>query len=115
MIRKPDAAYIAPGRLSDDQYDDDGYCTVVPDLVVEVLSPNDLASRVNAKVDDWLDAGVKLVWVVDPDAEIVQVHTASGSTQRLRSKDTLSDAGVLPGFSLSLADVFRRTVAKPQS
>jgi Uma2 family endonuclease len=62
LVRKPDVAYIGLGRLKADQLPD-GFCTIAPDLVVEVLSPHDLASRVNVKVGEWLDAGVKLVWV----------------------------------------------------
>ena len=109
LFRKPDVAYVGPGRLSDEQYHEDGSCTVVPDLVVEVLSPNDLASRVNSKVDEWLDAGVRLVWVIDPDTKTVHEYTLAGPTRRYRRTDVLSGGAILPHFSLPLADLFSRT------
>jgi Uma2 family endonuclease len=106
-VRKPDTAYIAPGRLTDVQYDEEGFCTVVPDLVAEVISPHDLAYAVNERLEDWLAAGVKLIWVVHPVKKTVEVHLAENS-HRLRVGDTLTADPVLSGFSLPLADLFAR-------
>lgn len=114
LVRKPDVAYIGLGRLKADQLRD-GFCTIAPDLVVEVLSPHDLASRVNVKVGEWLDAGVKLIWVVDPESQTVQVFSTTGPNQRLRDPDVLTAGTVLPGFSLPIATLFHLsdTVTKP--
>jgi Uma2 family endonuclease len=107
-IRKPDVAYISPGRLTDEQYEDEGFCTVVPDLVVEVISPNDLAYAVNEKLEEWVEAGVKLVWIVHPEKKTVDVYL-DGSSHRLRAGDRLTADPVLPGFALPLVDLFART------
>ncbi|MBC8231538.1 Uma2 family endonuclease [bacterium] len=62
-VRAPDIVFISQKRLP--ALLPDGYFELVPDLVVEVVSPNDTARKVREKVNDWLDAGVRLVWVVD--------------------------------------------------
>src|SRR6187551_2491614 len=65
-VRKPDVSFIGRERYSLDQLSD-GFLRIAPDLVVEVISPNDLAEDVEQKVEEYLGAGVRLVWVVDPD------------------------------------------------
>lgn len=105
-VRKPDAAFIAWDRLTTEQYEDEGYCQVCPDLVVEVTSPNDLAWEVVAKRELWLAAGVRVVWEVDPDARLVYAHSAEG-VRRFREADTLTGDPVLPGFAVPVADLFR--------
>jgi Uma2 family endonuclease len=107
-VRKPDAAFVSLERMPVEDYVPDGYCTVVPDLVVEVISPNDLATNLEAKRDEWLNAGVRSVWIVDPDAKTVRIHRADGSVGFLRERDVLSDETVLPGFALPVADLFRK-------
>lgn len=109
-VRKPDTAYIAPGRLTDEQYDENGFCAVVPDLVAEVVSPHDLAVAVNEKLEEWLAAGVKLVWIVHPEHKTVDVYS-KGSSRRLREGDTLTAEPVLPGFAVPVSDLFARTGA----
>ncbi|MFO0848405.1 MAG: Uma2 family endonuclease [Gemmataceae bacterium] len=105
-VRKPDAAFIAWDRLTTEQYEDEGYCQVCPDLVVEVTSPNDLAWEVVAKRELWLAAGVRVVWEIDPDARLVFAHSAAGVT-RFREDDTLTGDPVLPGFAVPVADLFK--------
>ncbi len=106
-VRKPDMAYIAPGRLTDDQYDEGGYCPLVPDLVAEVISPHDLAYAVNEKLEEWLAVGVKLLWIIHPERKTVDVYRGN-STHRLRESDTLTAEPVLPGFSVPVAELFTR-------
>jgi Uma2 family endonuclease len=111
-VRRADAAYIALDRLTPAQYEAEGHCTVCPDLVVEVVSPNDLASELNRKTEEWLAAGAKLVWVIDPDPKIVFCHTPTGVVIR-READTLTGDPVLPGFNVPVADLFRLPTATP--
>jgi Uma2 family endonuclease len=80
---------------------------MAPDLVVEVVSPSDRASEVSAKAATWLDAGVRPVWVVDPQVRLASVHHPDGLVTVLREDGVLDGEGVLPGFRLSLADLFR--------
>ena len=83
-----------------------GFQPIVPDLVVEVLSPSNTAAEVNEKVRIYLAAGVRLVWVVDPVAEVVTVYEPDGAARLLRPGEALDGGAVLPGFALPLDDLF---------
>ena len=107
-IRKPDGAFISFDSLPESDYEPDGFCTTVPDLIWEVVSPNDLAYEIDAKIEEWLAAGVKATWVFHPRNRTVQVLRADGTTALLRERDTLTEPSVLPGFSVSVADLFDR-------
>lgn len=105
-VRAPDAAFVRtdqvppPGARS-------GFVELAPDLVVEVVSPSDRASDVLAKALAWIDAGVRLVWVVDPASRSVTVHRPGGMAGIVRGDGAqLAGEDVLPGLLLVLADVF---------
>ena len=106
-VRRADAAFIELARLSEEQFRTQGHCRVAPDLVVEVVSPNDSADDVDAKVVDWLSAGVRLVWVISPAAGHIRVYPSDAQGTILRSTDTLAGEPVLPGFAVPVADLFR--------
>lgn len=106
-VRKADAAFVHRERLSLDQFRAGGFCRAVPAVVAEVISPNDLADNVDLKVEEWLSAGVALVWVVSPQTRTVRAYDGDGTGRFLRMKDTLTGNGVLPGFELPLAKLFR--------
>jgi Uma2 family endonuclease len=78
---------------------------VAPDLVVEVLSPNDEAPNINRRVDDFLLAGTRLIWVIDPENRIAAIYRADQTGGYVREGQTLSGEDVLPGFVLNLADI----------
>ncbi len=79
---------------------------LIPEIVVEVLSPNDQARRMHRKLKQYFDAGVKEVWVLDPATASGEIWTAPSLTFReLATTDSLSST-LLPGFSLPLADLF---------
>ena len=77
-----------------------------PDLAVEVVSPGDTRPQVASKVDTWLAAGARVVWVADPQDESVTVHQRDRAPRRLTAGDTLDGAPLLPGFRLPVDDVF---------
>ena len=77
-----------------------------PDLAVEVLSPSDRASEVNAKVQDWLASGCQEVWVVDPQTSSITVYSQRAQARVLREVDILACEELLPGFRLPVAKVF---------
>ena len=104
-VRRPDASFIARGRLPGGRRPK-GHCRVAPDLAVEVVSPNDLYSHLEEKVAEYLGAGVRLVWVIDPPTKTVRVHRADGSTATLHSDDELSGEEVILGFRCRVADLF---------
>jgi Uma2 family endonuclease len=97
-VRAPDVAFIG-GERGAMTARAAAYPELAPDLVVEVVSPNDRASEVTAKAVAWLDAGVRLVWVVDPQARIVVVHRPGGTSQVLREGDALDGEDVVPVFA----------------
>lgn len=105
-VRAPDVAFISRGRIPREQ--EMGYLELAPDLVVEVVSPNDTFTSVEDKVQEWLTHGVRTVWVVDPRLLRVIVHRGDGSVQDLGPEDRLVGGDVLPGFDISVADCFRR-------
>src|SRR5919197_156524 len=80
-VRFPDGSFIRSGRVPND-VPPRGHVRVVPDLVLEVVSPNDLAWEVDVKVTEYLQAGVPLVWVFYPDTRTVSVYRAGGQAAR---------------------------------
>ncbi len=104
-VRKPDVSFIATGRLTGVQYRT-GHTPIAPDLAVEVVSPNDNAAELNEKIEDYLAAGVRLVWIVHPQSKSVTTHHQDGSSQRFWATDLLSGEDVLPGFECLVADFF---------
>lgn len=103
-VRAPDVAYLSRERFSGPL--PHGFPELAPDLAVEVRSPTDRSGALVAKVADWLSAGTALVWVVDPPRQSVVVYRRDGSVDVLGASDMLSGETLLPGFSLSLRDVF---------
>jgi Uma2 family endonuclease len=102
-VRAPDVAFIRKERLPDPA--PAGYAELAPDLVVEVLSPDDRPGEVLAKVAEWLEAGVRLVWVVDPQRRVARVYRADGSESILSGDDILNGEDVVPGFSCRLETI----------
>lgn len=102
-VRAPDVAVVlGPASLAAAR--DPGYLQVVPDLVVEVVSPSDRASDVTAKALTWVRAGVRLVWVVDPGARAATAYGPDG-VHVVDEHGALDGGDVLPGFSLPLAEL----------
>lgn len=91
------------------------YGEVPPVLAVEVLSPSDKVSNVLRKVNDYLDNGVAVVWLVDPEEEVVQVFRPGQRTITLSNTEEIDGGTELPGFSCKLEEFFRlpRVQARP--
>ncbi|MDZ4684324.1 MAG: Uma2 family endonuclease [Planctomycetaceae bacterium] len=104
-VRRPDVSFIARGRLSREQFAE-GHCLISPDLVVEVISPNDLFYDVEAKVQEYRSAGVRLIWVASPRSRSVTVHRLDGSEDHFGEESQLSGEDVLPGFQMRVAEFF---------
>jgi Uma2 family endonuclease len=83
-------------------------------LVVEVLSPSDVSYEVDRRVQDYLSAGVKLVWVVHPQSRSVHVYRPGGQGVILSERDELDGEQVLPGFRLPVREIFRPLEQLPQ-
>jgi Uma2 family endonuclease len=104
-VRRADVSFIRFGRLPREQ-PPEGHIRIAPDLAVEVVSPNDLAYDVDSKAEDYLQAGVRLVWVINPVTRTVRVHRPDGPGSTLRADDELNGGDVLPGFRCSICDLF---------
>jgi len=102
-VRGPDVAFIRRERLPHPS--PSGYAPFAPDLVIEVLSPGDRPGDTLAKVADWLSAGTRLVWVVDPERRLARVYRADGSETDVTTDGALDGEDVLPGFSGALAAI----------
>ena len=102
-VRAPDVAFVARDRTGAIRAR--GYAELAPDLLAEILSPDDRPADVLAKVADWLGAGTKLVWVIDPERSEARVYRQDGSLAVLREHDSLDGEVVLPGFSCPLRAV----------
>lgn len=105
-VRAPDVAFVSQERLAEME-DTTGFGKAAPDLVVEVVSPNDAASYLRRKVSDWLQAGVRQVWVVYPESAAIEIHLPNHRSYTLTATDTLEGGDVLPGFSCPVGDIFR--------
>lgn len=102
-VRAPDVAFVSRDRLP--PRDTRGFAELAPDLVVEVLSPDDRPGEVLGKVGDWLSAGCRLVWVVDAERREVRVYRADGSVAVVAAGGEVDGENVLPGLRLAVADV----------
>ena len=103
-VRAPDFAFIAAGRAAPPER---GFIPGAPDLVVEVLSPDDRPGYVREKVAEWLEAGSAAVWVVDPRERTVTTHAPDEPPTTLGEADTIRGGDVLPGLELMVRDVFQ--------
>lgn len=101
----PDFAFTRKERLNATL--SDSFATVIPDLVLEVRSPGDTKREAADKVGLWLNAGVRMVWELDPKARILSVHRLDEPPKALGVADTLSGEDVLPEFSLPVSRLFR--------
>ncbi len=105
ILRVADVAFVRGERLPAEE-DQIGFLRLAPDLAVEVVSPYDRPGEVAAKTAMWLDAGVRLVWVVDPAARTVAVHAPGVPVRLLHEGDGLDGDDVVEGFRVPVAELF---------
>jgi Uma2 family endonuclease len=103
-LKFPDVSYVSNARLAGGP--PKSWADFPPDLVIEVVSPNDDAGEVQQKAKQWLAGGVRLLWVVYPESREVVVHHPDRSSQALTEGEELTGEDVLPGFRVAIADVF---------
>lgn len=106
-VRAPGVAFVSRARL-DALAPGTGYRPQAPDLVVELVSPRDRCLELEAKVLEWLAAGVRMVLVVNPRKHIVTDYRSHHEMQILSESegDTIDGAEVVPGWQLSLRELF---------
>lgn len=104
-VRGPDVAFWSAARLPLDQTPE-VYPDVAADLCVEVLSPSNTVRGINAKIREYFDRGVRMVWIVDPDERTVTVYRRPGDGHVHWDDAMISGEDVLPGFSCRVAEFF---------
>lgn len=104
-IRIPDISFIAWAQIPVDNLPE-AFWSIAPDLAVEVVSPTDRVEDVQRKVADYLESGVRLVWVLWPDDRLVRVHTRGTPSRELSADDELDGGEVLPGFRVRVGELF---------
>ena len=104
-VRVPDVAFVRADRAPQGSARK-GFPRLAPDLAVDVLSPSDSTSEVVAKLEMYREAGVPLIWVVDPEKATITVIASGQPVTVLKQGDILSGGDVLTGFSVPVADIF---------
>ena len=104
-VRAPDVGFVRRERLAE-IVDRRKYVPFGPDLAVEVESPNDRPGEVAEKTRDWLAAGTRLVWNIDPESRTATVHRPDAPAIALTEDDFLDGEDVVPGFRCRIADLF---------
>jgi len=103
-VLAPDISFLSKGRVSHPT--STLFFEGAPDLAVEVLSPDDRAGKTQEKIRDYLVAGTRQVWIVDPDTATVIVHLPGGASQSYSGGSEVSGGDVLPGFAFRPAELF---------
>lgn len=104
-VRAPDAAFVTAERVAQIKRRR-GYFDGAPDLAVEIVSPDDKAEEIDAKVLDYLEAGCRLVWVIQPRTKTITVYRSLDQVRVLTQRDTLDGADVVPGFAVPVKEIF---------
>ena len=104
-VRAPDVAFLSAARLPTGK-DAVGLGRTAPDLAVEVVSPSNTATDILDKAADYLDAGTRLVWIVEPIRRSVTEYRSRKEIRLLDESDVLDGFDVLPGFTLPVAEIF---------
>jgi Uma2 family endonuclease len=103
-VRCPDVSFIASGRFPNEEISDD-FVNFAPDLAVEVISPSDRSRWILDKVGEYLDAGVRMVWVIDPRTSSAAVHRSLVDVREIGIDDFLEGGEVVPGFRCRLREI----------
>lgn len=110
LVRIPDVCFVAWDRIPNEEWPDDAIGKIIPDLAIEILSKSNTVAEIELKLDHYFEAGVRLIWVIDPASETADVYTSRRRVKHFDATGELDGGKVLPGFKLSLAELF--SVAK---
>ena len=104
-VRSPDVMFVRTEKLPGGK-SPVGFGEVIPDLCVEVLSPRDSLRHVAQKIGEFLECGVPVVWLVDPERESVTVYRSLSQIEQHTAEDVITAEPVLPGFSCAVSRFF---------
>ena len=109
LVRIPDVSFISWDQMPSGEFPSQPIPDLYPDLAVEVLSPSNTPREIERKLSEYFAAGCRLAWIVDPKTRTADVYTSSDDCQHLRPTQSLDGGDVLPGFKLSLKELFAST------
>ena len=109
--RSPDVSWIKLERWNQlTQGQQDGFPPLAPNFVIELVSPSDIKNQryedLQAKMQEYLDNGVQLGWLIEPSAKTVEIYRLGKQVEILNNPQTLSGEDILPGFVLNLSEIF---------
>lgn len=113
LVRIPDVSFISSNRLPGRRVPRAGIAPISPDLAVEVISRGNTEREMEDKLDEYFAASVRLVWYVYPIPREVKVYSARDQCVTLREEHALTGGEVLPGFSLSVRELFAEPILSP--
>jgi len=114
LVRGPDVAFISWERLPGRKPPTDAYPTIVPEIVIEIISAGNTRAEMARKRREYFQAGVRLVWMVDPLRRSVAVFTSVTESTVLQDDQSLEGGDVLPGLAIPLPEVFAVLAAGPE-
>jgi len=112
-VRMPDVSFYSWAHFPSRSLPPVQILYVVPDLAIEVLSPSNTKKEMERKRKEYFLGGARLVWEIDPIKKTARVYTAPDESKLIQETGTLEGGDVLPGFKLSLAELFQLAEMKP--
>jgi Uma2 family endonuclease len=109
LVRIPDVSFISWDQIPSGEFPSKPIPDLCPDLAVEVLSKSNTSAEIDRKLNKYFEAGCRLAWIIDPKTQTADVYTSPTECRRLRSNQSLDGGDVLPGFKLSLKELFAST------
>jgi Uma2 family endonuclease len=108
LVRIPDVSFVSWEKLPDRELPAEPIPDLVPDLAIEVLSEGNTPREMQLKLNEYFSVGVRLVWFIDPAKHTASVCTSRSKKRQIGPDGVLDGATVLPGFRLSLEELFTR-------
>lgn len=111
LRRRPDVAFVSFARWpAERELPEEGDWEVVPDLAIEVVSPNDMEKDVLRKVREYFEYGARQVWTVHPSERLIYVYSSPRKVRIYGPDEEIANNEVLPGLRLPIEPLFRRTL-----
>lgn len=106
LVRIPDVSFISWDQIPSGEFPSKPIPNLYPDLAVEVLSESNTSAEIERKLSEYFEAGCRLAWIIDPKSHTADVYTSPTACRHLRPTQSLDGGNVLPGFKLSLKELF---------
>ncbi len=106
-VRSPDVSWVTIAKWNSlSKQQQRKFAPIAPDFVIELMSPTDELSELQNKMKEYMDCGVKLGWLINPDEKQVEIYRQQEEPEILNNPQTLSGEGILPNLTVNLQDIF---------